>query len=422
MLFISFQRPSEIQIRFLVRAESVRSRPPRREVEGGERPKETASSLYPSSSSYTSCILKISIFLSPSKPSYSQETRHMVDFPEGRIEALTYEENAKKCWGCGLRILLPSDTSVFRCGWCGAITNLNSGGNDKDKSLWWRCVRDRCFVCIVSLFMLFVICGGVWAVYPIVFSISLSCGVFHCCLTFLLAVSTLSAFCFAAFRPAGTPPTIIWGSYPVVGKGELHDYTFCHYCLKPKSPQTHHCRSCGTCVFDMDHHCPFIGNCVGASNHRHFIAFLILTILSTFYITIMCTFAALRTWPPLPLSMSLLTHRYRFSSTHLATGLVKEFVFALLNSIFLLSTRGVILVYLIVASISIQIGLCVLLWQQLCYIIEGETYLSQLSSSSQGNNRVGEKDCGNILRFFGCPHSVSRHLSIFHRSRKRHKK
>lgn len=167
--------------------------------------------------------------------------------------------------------------------------------------------------------------------------------------------------------------------------------------------------------------CIQIGNCVGASNHRHFIAFLILTILSTFYVTSMCTFAALRTWPPLRLSKSFLTHHYRFSSTHLATGLVKEYIFALLNSVFLLSTRGVVLVYLIVASISIQIGLCVLLWQQLCYIYEGETYLSHLSSS-QGNDRVGERDCGNILRFFGCPYSVSRHMSVFRRSRKRHKK
>lgn len=104
--------------------------------------------------------------------------------------------------------------------------------------------------------------GGVWAVYPIVFSVSLSCGVFHSSLTFLLAVSTLSTFCLAAFRPAGPPLSIVWGSYPVVGKGELHDYSFCRYCLKPKSPRAHHCRSCGTCVLDMDHHCPFVSAAV----------------------------------------------------------------------------------------------------------------------------------------------------------------
>ncbi|KAL8536936.1 hypothetical protein ACS0TY_012212 [Phlomoides rotata] len=48
-------------------------------------------------------------------------------------------------------------------------------------------------------------------------------------------------------------------------------------CSKPKSPRSHHCRSCGMCILDMDHHCPFIGNCVGAANHRCFILFLIST-------------------------------------------------------------------------------------------------------------------------------------------------
>lgn len=73
------------------------------------------------------------------------------------FQVLTNEDNEKKCWGCGLRILLPSNTSVFRCGWCGAITNLNSRGDHKDKSLQWRFVRDRFLVCIISLFILFII-------------------------------------------------------------------------------------------------------------------------------------------------------------------------------------------------------------------------------------------------------------------------
>lgn len=105
-----------------------------------------------------------------------------------------------------------------------------------------------------------------WAVYPIVFSISFFCGIFHSSVTLVLAISTISTFSLAAFRPAGPPLSIIWGSYPVVGKGELKDYTFCHYCSRPKSPRTHHCRSCGTCVLDMDHHCPFVSVTASASS------------------------------------------------------------------------------------------------------------------------------------------------------------
>lgn len=103
--------------------------------------------------------------------------------------------------------------------------------------------------------------GGVWAVYPVVFSISYFYGIFHSIITIFLAISTLSTFSLAAFRCAGTPPSILWGSYPAVGKGGLENYTFCHSCSKPKSPRTHHCRSCGMCVLDMDHHCPFVSIC-----------------------------------------------------------------------------------------------------------------------------------------------------------------
>lgn len=100
--------------------------------------------------------------------------------------------------------------------------------------------------------------GGVWAIYPVLFSISFFSGVFHSMITAILSLSTLSTFSFAAFRSPGAPPRIEWGSYPAVGKGGLENYTFCQYCSKPKSPRAHHCRSCGMCVLDMDHHCPFV--------------------------------------------------------------------------------------------------------------------------------------------------------------------
>ena len=100
--------------------------------------------------------------------------------------------------------------------------------------------------------------GGVWAVCPIVFSISYVCGIFHSIITMILSVTTLSSFSLAAFCCAGMPPSMQWGSFPVVRQGDLENYTFCHYCSKPKSPRTHHCRSCGMCILDMDHHCPFV--------------------------------------------------------------------------------------------------------------------------------------------------------------------
>ncbi|KAH1064197.1 hypothetical protein J1N35_029184 [Gossypium stocksii] len=106
--------------------------------------------------------------------------------------------------------------------------------------------------------MLFVICGGVWAAFPIIFLVSHTSGIVHSVITTILALTTISTFGLSAFQCAGAPPMILWGSYTVVGKGELEKYTFCHYCSKPKSPRAHHCRSCGMCILDMDHHCPFV--------------------------------------------------------------------------------------------------------------------------------------------------------------------
>ncbi|CAL5212591.1 unnamed protein product [Lathyrus oleraceus] len=317
------------------------------------------------------------------------------------------------CWGCGLRLLLPSHAPVFKCGWCGAITDQSKQNCDKQGHRW-RLLRDRCILTMVFMFMLFLIFGGVWAIYPVIYSFSLF-GIFHSIITVALAIATISSFSLSAFRCAGTPPNLVWGSYPTVGNGDLENYTFCHYCSKPKSPRTHHCRSCGKCILDMDHHCPFIGNCVGASNHRSFIAFLISGLFSTIYISLVSAHAGLHMWPPLTYSIGRI---HGTTNEILAWRIVKETFFAFLRSVLLLSTRGFILVYLFSASISMMLGLSVLLWQQLRFIYEGETYLSHLSS--QAYNGDGKKDCQNLVRFFGFPYSVQRFLPRFLVTHKRH--
>lgn len=334
---------------------------------------------------------------------------------EEQVVSTISEDHQPTCWGCGLRLILQSCATVFKCGWCGAITNQNLTKR-KDKFYSYRRFRDRCFVSVLLLFMFFFICGGVWAVYPVVFSISYFTGILHSTMTAILSITSISTFSLSAFKCAGSPHSILWGSYPVVGKGDLDNYTFCHYCSKPKSPRTHHCRSCGMCILDMDHHCPFIGNCVGASNHRYFICFLISAIISTIYASIMAAYAGLHVWPPL--TYKSLGHLNGFTS-NLALRAVKEIAIAFLSSAVHLSARGLVLVYLFVASASVQIGLTILLWQQLCFIYEGKTYLSNLKSSREDAD--GGRDCRNLLRFFGCPCSASRYLPAWN-SKKSHKK
>lgn len=327
------------------------------------------------------------------------------------------EDNATVCWGCGLEVLIPSSAPVFKCGWCGAITDRNACEHHRIEGYWWRRVRDWFFVCILMTFICFFIGGGVWAVYPTVFSVTSFFGIFHSFITMLLAVSTLFTFSLAAFRTAGPPPNIPWGSYSVVGKGGLENYTFCNICMKPKSPRTHHCRSCAMCVLDMDHHCPFIGNCVGAANHPAFIAFLISTILSTLYVTCMSAYVGMQIWPPM--AFQSLGRLQGLGQSSFPFDTLKEVVIGVLGSIAQQSFRGFVLFYLLMASTSVEIALSVLLWQQLLYIYEGKTFLSHLKSEDNG---VGQRDCKNLARFFGCSYPVTRLLPSFRSSKKIHNK
>ncbi|XP_047969460.1 protein S-acyltransferase 11 isoform X1 [Salvia hispanica] len=330
--------------------------------------------------------------------------------------ACASEDRETNCWGCGLRVSVAAYASVFKCGWCGAITKEHVVKNDSIRLRRWR---DRCFVTVVISFMLFFICAGVWAVYPVIFSISYFHGVFHLAITVILSICTLSSFCLSAFQPAGVPPIIIWGSYPAVGQGGLRNYTFCHYCSKPKSPLVHHCRSCGTCVLGMDHHCPFIGNCVGSANHRSFILFLLSTVISTIYVVIMTFYSALQIWPPVEHNRSL-SRLSGFASPEFYFGVLKGNILAFLRSAVFLSARGVVLVYLFIASFSVGTGLSVLLWQQLSFIYVGKTYLSHLTAVD--NEEVMERDCQNLIRFFGFPSKTTAYLPSYWKSRKAHEK
>ncbi|XP_074382757.1 protein S-acyltransferase 11-like isoform X1 [Apium graveolens] len=326
------------------------------------------------------------------------------------------------CWGCGLHLTVSPYEPAFICGWCGAITNRNASKIERNY-LWWRHVRDRCFVGILSVFMLLMICGVICAIYPVAFSISYICGATHVSISIVLAITTISTYCLAAFRSPGAPPLILWGSYSVVGRGGLENYTYCLYCKKPKSPRTHHCRSCQMCVLDMDHHCPFIGNCVGAANHRNFIFFLISALTGTIYVSIISGYAATQIWPPIrPMPPAFLND---LASIDRVIALLKEIIFAFSSSIMLLSVEGAVLLYLLIASIFVGIGLAVLLFQQLYYIYEGKTYLNHLISQGveEGiSSRVGEKDVRNLFRFFDCPSSASKFLPCFWSLRKSHKK
>ncbi|KNA16385.1 hypothetical protein SOVF_089410 isoform B [Spinacia oleracea] len=268
-----------------------------------------------SQSSHSHLQLQLSESLATTAPTSSQNPGQYPSSMEQDYESI--------CWGCGLRLILPSKAPVFKCGWCGAVTKQNESRG-----------------------------GGLWAIYPVVFSVGYLCGVIHCIITFILSVSTVSMFSLAAFTDAGTPPPIVWGSYPAVRKDELQDYTFCQYCSKPKSPRAHHCSSCGSCVLDMDHHCPFIGNCVGAGNHRHFVGFLIVAVISVTYAAIMSAYAVLHILPSL--GEGSFQQMHRMDNNIAFMGILKDIFMAFVTSAVFFSSRGLVIAFLLIQRKGIK--------------------------------------------------------------------
>ncbi|KAF8977401.1 palmitoyltransferase akr1 [Entomortierella lignicola] len=63
-------------------------------------------------------------------------------------------------------------------------------------------------------------------------------------------------------------------------RGLLDIRHFCVSCVSQRPMRSKHCRFCKRCVTKFDHHCPWIHNCIGAKNHRAFIFFLIIFIIS----------------------------------------------------------------------------------------------------------------------------------------------
>ena len=58
----------------------------------------------------------------------------------------------------------------------------------------------------------------------------------------------------------------------------------CSQCgVAPRPARTHHCRTCGACVFRFDHHCYWMGVCIGARNLRWFLAFVLTQGLTYLY-------------------------------------------------------------------------------------------------------------------------------------------
>eukprot|EP00850_Spirogloea_muscicola_P001233 SM000004S15103 [mRNA] locus=s4:1185617:1187119:- [translate_table: standard] len=342
----------------------------------------------------------------------------------GGGQGLAAMEWRTRCWGCGLGVGLPAYSPMFRCGWCGAVS---VEGDDQQaasaaaaagraaargaRARWpretaaqyrWSQLQGRLMLAAVTTFILCLIGGGVWSVFPVLFPAVSSGFLLHTVLTAALAFNTVFNFALCSCRPAGRLPPMCWGEGSAVGQGGLDNVTYCRMCHFPKPHRAHHCRSCGLCVLDMDHHCPFIANCVGATNQRHFVLFLIYAVISCTYLAGISTYT-LRTH----CTHELTTIRDASRSGSIRRGFLALTTVQLswlfrANSGMAVSYRAMVLFYLCLAGAGTAIGMATLLRQQLRLLLRGITYIDSLQCT---NGAAGQRGQGmsmtNLRHVFG---------------------
>ncbi|KAG9454640.1 hypothetical protein H6P81_007544 [Aristolochia fimbriata] len=110
--------------------------------------------------------------------------------------------------------------------------------------------------------------------------------------TFLVAMSTVTYGVAIARDPGHIPasfmPDIEDAESPIHEiKRKGGDLRYCQKCSHYKPPRAHHCRVCKRCVLRMDHHCVWINNCVGHANYKIFFVFVLYSVASCIYATVL---------------------------------------------------------------------------------------------------------------------------------------
>lgn len=338
-----------------------------------------------------------------------------LDFPRRLLEADFAEDQIQSkrdqtpseyvetvCWGCGLSVECAVVHPVFMCSWCGAISSRNMQVKKQGRCLNCYHVLDRVLIAIIISMIVIVIGGGVWAVFPILCPELGFTLFFHTVITCILSFNTLFNYCVAAFVQAGPLPDIAWGNIQCVSEGSLHGYRFCDFCHKPKPPRAHHCRACNACVNEMDHHCPFIGNCVGAANHRPFVLFLFFAVLSNVYVFLMSVSAIVKIWK----TQADLPEMFGVSSSSQAVVVLATYLQALLGSSISSSVRALGLLYLVAVSLSVSIGVGLLLHHHVRQLYDGYTFIETLQRENGVTRGLPQGEWRNFQRVFGYGHPL----------------
>ena len=136
---------------------------------------------------------------------------------------------------------------------------------------------------------------------------------------------------------------------------------------------------------------------MGANNHQHFLLFLLFATVSGLYVLTMSTYVGTIVWPQL-----LRFRRINLPRVHVAVSfnIILDVLAAMVISLEPEeTTRAIALMYLFITSLSLAIGIGILLYQQVQLVYSGQTYLDTLSSAHHQS-----KSWTNFRRLFGKRH------------------
>lgn len=158
-------------------------------------------------------------------------------------------------------------------------------------------------------------------------------------------------------------------------------YSWCRRCDFVKPPDAHHCRRCGTCIYNLDHHCIYTANtCIGQDNIAQFLSFLRhLTIGSCVSSLISIAYA----WVFRARLLRACSLSRRFAHNHEASflGVFRHihflYLFAYDWTAHPLTLTNLVWLESFVVSIAACIGSCMLLYRQMRLQCAGMTYLAR---------------------------------------------
>lgn len=140
---------------------------------------------------------------------------------------------------------------------------------------------------------------------------------------------------------------------------------------------------------------------MGANNHQHFLLFLLFATVSGLYVLTMSVYVGSKVW------LKLLKFRpVDLPRLHAAASfnVLADVLAAMIGSLEpLVTARAIALIYLCIASLSLVIGVGLLLYHQVQLVYTGQTYIDSLSSGGGKHEQQG-RSWANFRKLFGKRH------------------